>query len=148
LRLFVTLLTKPVFAPYYESEKAGEATMLVVTTESVPGYRVIAVLGEVLGLTIRSRNPFREGLAKLSGGANPDALDLLARWRRETVAELILAAERRGANGILGMRWDHREVTLSVVELCAYGTAVVLVPDPVVTAGLVRPVPGQATPAP
>jgi uncharacterized protein YbjQ (UPF0145 family) len=87
------------------------------------------VLGEVHGLTIRSRNAFKEGLAKLAGGADPLALAHLAQWRGDALAELVREATRRGANGVIGMRWDHRDLTTMATELCAYGTAVLLIPD-------------------
>ena len=103
--------------------------MLVVTTECVPGYRVHQVLGAVHGMTIRSRNAYKEGLAKLSGGADPRAAERLAQWRREAVVELMREAEKLGANGVIGMRWDHRDLTAMATELCAYGTAVLLIPE-------------------
>ena len=34
--------------------------MLIVTTNDIPGYRVDEVLGEVFGLTVRSRNAFSQ----------------------------------------------------------------------------------------
>lgn len=34
--------------------------MIVVTTNDIPGYRVQAVLGEVMGPTVRSTNQFSE----------------------------------------------------------------------------------------
>jgi uncharacterized protein YbjQ (UPF0145 family) len=103
--------------------------MLVVTTELVAGYRVHMVLGEVHGLTIRSRNAFKEGLAKLTGGPDPLAVAHLLQWRSEALTELVREAAKRGANGVVAMRWDHRDITNMSTELCAYGTAVLLVPD-------------------
>jgi uncharacterized protein YbjQ (UPF0145 family) len=49
----------------------------------------------------------------------------LAHWREEAVARMTEAAERRGANAVVGMRFDHREITDYWAEICAYGTAVV-----------------------
>ena len=43
--------------------------MLIVTTETVPGYRVVAVLGQVFGVTARTHNPYKEGVGALTGGA-------------------------------------------------------------------------------
>jgi uncharacterized protein YbjQ (UPF0145 family) len=101
--------------------------MLVVTTESIPGYRVHAVLGQVVGVTARTFNPYLEGIKSLGGKLNPQLLRLLAQIRQEAVANMIAAAERRGANAILAMRFDNRDVTPPWREICAYGTAVYVV---------------------
>jgi uncharacterized protein YbjQ (UPF0145 family) len=101
--------------------------MLVVTTESIPGYEVRAVIGEVVGVTARSFNPYIEGVKSLNGKLNPQLLRLLAQIRQEAVAHMIAAAEQRGANAVLGMRFDNRDVTPPWREICAYGTAVLVV---------------------
>ncbi|HLT11584.1 MAG TPA: YbjQ family protein [Micromonosporaceae bacterium] len=101
--------------------------MLVVTTETVPGYEIRQVIGEVVGVTARTFNPYIEGVRSLNGKLNPQVVRLLTQIRQEAVARMIDAAERRGANAIIGMRFDHREVTRSWNELCAYGTAVLVV---------------------
>ncbi|HEY7226068.1 MAG TPA: heavy metal-binding domain-containing protein [Micromonosporaceae bacterium] len=102
--------------------------MLVVTTESIPGYQVHAVIGQVVGVTARTFNPFIEGVKSLNGKTNPQLLRLLAQIRQEAVARLAAAAERRGANAVLGMRFDTRDITPPWREICAYGTAVLVVP--------------------
>ena len=98
--------------------------MMVVTTESIPGYEVRAVIGEVVGVTARTFNPFIEGVKSLNGRLNPQLVRLLAQIRQEAVAHMVEAAKRRGANAIIGMRFDHRGVTSAWNEVCAYGTAV------------------------
>lgn len=101
--------------------------MLVVTTNDLPGYEVRAVLGEVIVSLPRTRNAFAEGVKSLRGGAfDPRAGARLLRWRTDAVAHLGEAARRRGANAVIGMRFDHREVGTMWMELCAYGTAVVV----------------------
>lgn len=100
--------------------------MLVVTTDGIPGYEVRAVIGEVVGVTARTFNPFIEGVKSLNGRLNPQLVRLLTQIRQEAVAHMIQAAERRGANAIIGMRFDHRGVTGSWNEVCAYGTAVLV----------------------
>jgi hypothetical protein len=37
-------------------------------------------------------------------------------------------AYRRGANAVVGMRFDHRSISESWTEICAYGTAVFVTP--------------------
>ena len=99
--------------------------MLIVTTEAVPGYRVVEVLGQAFGLTARTHNPYNEGVSALRGGLAPKQISRhLAHWRDEAIAEMIAAARAQGANAVVGMRFDNREVTSSWAEICAYGTAV------------------------
>jgi uncharacterized protein YbjQ (UPF0145 family) len=98
--------------------------MLVVTTETVPGYDVTDVLGEVMGVVARTRNPYAEGVKVLSGEVNPGVATALTGWREEAVTNMARAAHRRGANAVIGMRFDHRDISGSWTELCAYGTAV------------------------
>ena len=100
--------------------------MLVVTTDGLPGYQVTSVLGEVLGVIACSRNPFEAGLASPDGKAKGDVPSILVQTRARAVAQMIHAAENRGASAILGMRFDHRDITIHWIELCAYGTAVVV----------------------
>src|ERR1700755_2732035 len=104
--------------------------MLVVTTESIPGYQVTAVIGEVVGVTARSFNPFIEGVKSLNGRLNPQLQRLLAQIRLDAVLNMAESAESRGANAVIGMRCDNRGVTPSWNEVCAYGAAVLAVPVP------------------
>jgi uncharacterized protein YbjQ (UPF0145 family) len=102
--------------------------VLVVTTDHLPGYEIRQVLGEVVSSTARTRNPYREGVKNLRGGAyDPRAPENLTRWRTDSVARLGDEARRLGANAVIGMRFDHREVGEMWMEICAYGTAVVVV---------------------
>jgi uncharacterized protein YbjQ (UPF0145 family) len=110
--------------------------MLVVTTGHVPGYEIHAVFGEVHGVIARSRNVYAEGVKLLSGSPNPRARVALHRWRDEAIAQMTQLAYQRGANAVVEMRFDHREISVNWVEICAYGTAVFIVP------GTVPPVSG------
>ena len=101
--------------------------MLVVTTDSIPGYEVRAVIGEVVGVTARTFNLYIEGVKSLNGRLNPQLVRLLTQIRQEAVARMAEAASRRGANAIIGMRFDNRDVTPPWREVCAYGTAVLVV---------------------
>jgi uncharacterized protein YbjQ (UPF0145 family) len=98
----------------------------VVTTELLPGYVVHRVCGQVLGVAARSRNPYREGVKTLTGSADPAARRTLAGWRHDAIEDMTANASRLGANAVIGMRFDHREITQSWSEICAYGTAVVV----------------------
>ena len=80
----------------------------------------------MIGITARSNNPFNEGIKSLHGGTNPRMFENLTRWREEAVERMAQNALSRGANAIVGMRFDHRDLTSSWIEICAYGTAVVV----------------------
>jgi uncharacterized protein YbjQ (UPF0145 family) len=124
--------------------------MLVVTTDSVPGFEIRTVFGEVVGITARTFNPYIEGVKSLNGRLNPELLRLLTLIRQEAVSHMVEAAKRHGANAIVGMRYDVRGVTAAWNEVCAYGTAVLLVPtDQVAVAAdpaLTDPVGGEVDP--
>jgi len=102
--------------------------MLVVTTEAIAGYQVEHVLGEVIGVIGRSRNPFREGVRTLPGDVAPDVVRLLVQYRRDAITEMVQQARRCGANAVVSMRFDHRSISDMWEEICAYGTAVCVVP--------------------
>jgi uncharacterized protein YbjQ (UPF0145 family) len=101
--------------------------VLVVTTDHLPGYEIREVLGEVVSSMARTRNPYREGVKALRGGAyDPKAPENLTRWRTDAVTRLGEEARRLGANAVIGMRFDHRDVGEMWMEVCAYGTAVIV----------------------
>ncbi|WP_338106336.1 YbjQ family protein [Micromonospora terminaliae] len=110
-----------------EADSIG--TVLVVTTDQLPGYEIRQILGEVVSSMARTRNPYREGVKNLRGGAyDPMAPDNLTRWRTDSVARLGEEAMRLGANAVIGMRFDSRDCGEMWMEICAYGTAVIVVP--------------------
>lgn len=102
--------------------------MLVVTTESIPGRHIAGVLGQVAGVTARTHNPFVEGVRDVTGPSTEreKLYPTLLRWREEAVEHMVAAARKRGANAVVGMRFDHRQITPAMVEICAYGTAVMI----------------------
>lgn len=100
--------------------------MLIATTNDVPGYQVEEVLGEVFGLTVRSRNigsQIGAGLKSLVGGELSGMTKMLAQGREEAISRLVAEAEAKGANAILAMRFDTSELGSTWTEICAYGTA-------------------------
>ena len=105
--------------------------MIVVTTNDVPGYRIEAVLGEVMGLTVRSANigqNFVAGLRSIGGGEVREYTNLVFESRQEVMNRMVIEAQRRGANAVVGMRFDTGDIAQSFSEVCSYGTAVFVVP--------------------
>ena len=106
--------------------------MIVVTTNEIPGYRVTAVLGEVMGLTVRATNigsSFTASLRSIGGGEIPEYTKIMYESRAEVMHRLVTEAQSRGANAILMMRFDTGAIG-QFSEVCAYGTAVVVAPIP------------------
>ncbi|WP_221359943.1 YbjQ family protein [Streptomyces beigongshangae] len=106
--------------------------VLVVTTNDVPGHRVEQVIGEVFGLTVRSRHlgsQIGAGLKSMIGGELKGLTRTLVETRNQAMERLIDQARARGANGVLMFRFDVTEAADMGTEVCAYGTAVVLVKE-------------------
>ncbi len=93
----------------------------------LPGYEIEAVMGEVFGLTVRSRNlgsQIGAGLKSLVGGELKGMTKMLGEGRQHATDRLVEDAEALGANAILAFRFDTSELGGTWTEICAYGTAV------------------------
>jgi uncharacterized protein YbjQ (UPF0145 family) len=101
--------------------------MIVTTMNDIPGYEVDEVFGEVMGLTVRSRNlgsQIGAGLKSLVGGELRGMTKMLAEGRQHATDRLVEEAEAKGANAIIAFRFDTSELGSTWTEICAYGTAV------------------------
>ena len=100
--------------------------MIVTTMNDIPGYEVEEVFGEVMGLTVRSRNigsQFGAGLKSILGGELKGMTKSLIDSRQQVTERMIEEAESKGANAIIAMRFDTSEMGGNWTEICAYGTA-------------------------
>ena len=105
--------------------------MILSTMNDLPGYVVTEVLGEVFGITVRSRNvgaQFGASFKALVGGELRGMTKMLSESRIEAQQRLTEAAEVKGANAVLAMRFDASEFQVGQ-EICAYGTAVRVSPE-------------------
>lgn len=105
--------------------------MLIVNTETIPGYNVVRVLGLVQGNTIRAKHAGKDimaGLKNLVGGELKGYTELLTESRREAMGRMIAQANELGANCVLNVRFSTSSITQGAAELYAYGTAVVVQP--------------------
>ena len=103
--------------------------MIVTTTESVPGYRTVKVLGIAKGAAIRSRHAGRNILAlfrRFVGGEIVDYTKVIAEAREQAMDRMVEDAEKMGANAILCLRFTSIEVMTRAAEILVYGTAAVL----------------------
>ena len=101
--------------------------MLITTMNDVPGQEVAEVFGEVMGLTVRSRNigsQIGAGLKSILGGELKGMTKALVDSRHEVIERMTAEAEAKGADAIIAMRFDTSEMGQNWTEICAYGTAV------------------------
>jgi uncharacterized protein YbjQ (UPF0145 family) len=101
--------------------------VLITTTNELPGYEIQEVLGEVFGLTVRSRNVGSQigaGLKSIMGGELRGMTKALIDSRAQVIERMVDEAEARGGNAVLAMRFDTSEMGGTWTEICAYGTAV------------------------
>ena len=101
--------------------------MIVTTMNDIPGYEVDEVFGEVMGLTVRSRNigsQFGAGLKSILGGELKGMTKALVDSREQVRQRMVEEAEALGANAIIAMRFDTSDMGGNWTEICAYGTAV------------------------
>ena len=100
-----------------------ERSLVVVTMDSVPGRVVTSVLGDVVGVVARSRELPRE----LRNGNPIEGYEsVLTQSRQDAVNRMVEMAAAAGADAVLGLRYDCSEITQSLSEVTAYGTAVTL----------------------
>ena len=100
--------------------------MLITTTNEVAGYEIEELLGEVMGLTVRSRNVGSQlgaGLKSMIGGELHGMTQALTDSRHEVIERLSAEANAKGANAVIAMRFDTSEMGGTWTEICAYGTA-------------------------
>lgn len=103
--------------------------IIVVTTASVPGYRIKEVKGVVRAGTVRATHIGRDIMAiirNIKGGEVREYTELLAEAREEVLRRLIQGAKQMGANAVIGLRFSSANVGSGFAEIFAYGTAVVV----------------------
>jgi uncharacterized protein YbjQ (UPF0145 family) len=103
--------------------------MIVTTTENIPGTQVVKTVGQVFGLTVRSRSlggniaAFLKGIV---GGEIRSYVKLNEDARRQALDRMVANAAAMGANAVTMMRFDSTEMGPTMTEIVAYGTARVI----------------------
>ena len=106
--------------------------MIVVTTPYVPGHRVTETKGHVFGLVVRSRGlggNIAAWLRSLVGGEIREYTELLEDTRRQALDRMVENATLVGANAVISFRFDSSQLSGTMSEIVAYGTAVIIQPD-------------------
>ena len=102
-------------------------TMMVTTSQELPGYRIVRNYGIVRGIIVRSRSllgSIGAGLQTILGGNITILTELCENTREEAYELMMRHAAEHGANAIIAMRYDATEIMQGVTEVLAYGTAV------------------------
>ena len=101
--------------------------MITVTSDSIPGKKIVKTFGLVRGNTIRARHVGRDimaALRNLVGGEIMEYTKLMAESREQAIDRMNQEAERLGANAIVGLRFTTSVIMGGAAELLSYGTAV------------------------
>jgi uncharacterized protein YbjQ (UPF0145 family) len=103
--------------------------MILVTSDDIPGKRIVKTLGLVRGNTIRARHLGHDIMAlmrNLVGGEITDYTKMVAESREQSVDRMIAEAEKLGANAVIAVRFTTSSMMQGAAELLVYGTAVVI----------------------
>jgi uncharacterized protein YbjQ (UPF0145 family) len=103
--------------------------MIVTTGNEVSGHHVTQYLGVVRGIVVRAPSlaqGFFGGLKQIVGGNIESYAQVCEAAREDAFERMVQHAKERGADAVIGMRYDATEFATGVTEVLAYGTAVKL----------------------
>ncbi|MHC4510674.1 MAG: YbjQ family protein [Planctomycetota bacterium] len=103
--------------------------MLLSTTDTICGKKIVKHLGLVRGNTIRARHIGRDimaGLRNVVGGEISDYTKMMGESREQAIDRMIEDAQRLGANAIVGVSFATSMVMQMAAEILVFGTAVVV----------------------
>ena len=103
--------------------------MIVTNTESIPGKKIVKILGVVKGNTVRARFIGRDiiaGLKGMVGGEVSEYSTLMSEARDDAFKKMVKEAQALGADAVVNIRFTTSNVMQGMAEILAYGTAVKL----------------------
>lgn len=113
--------------PIVHSQAADVPYNMTSTGFDLPGYRIVASLGVVRGVVVRSRSVFGTvgaSVQSLFGGNISIFTELAERTRKDAFDTMLVQAELAHADAVIGIRYDATEMLQGVTEVLCYGTAV------------------------
>jgi uncharacterized protein YbjQ (UPF0145 family) len=106
-------------------------SQMTTTAFTLDGYRIVKSFGIVRGITVRSRSVFGTigaSLQTIVGGNITLFSELCEQTRAEAFEMMVNHAVERGANAVIGVRYDATEIIQGATEVLCYGTAVLVEP--------------------
>lgn len=110
-------------------KKERKMTMIIATTEKIPGKEIVAYKGFAKGSTIQAKHiggDILAGLKNIIGGEIKEYATMMEKARQIAIGRMVKEAEEMGANAIVAVRLQTSSVMNSAAEIVAYGTAVVV----------------------
>ena len=105
--------------------------MIVTTTPSIEGQRIIDYCGVVSGEAILGANIFKDffaGIRDIVGGRSAAYERSLQEAREAAIREMVQLAKELGANAVIGVDLDYESIAISsggnMLMVSASGTAV------------------------
>ena len=101
--------------------------MIVTTGNDVAGAEIVAYLGIVRGIVVRSTGLARGlvgGLRSIGGGNIPEYVAVCEEAREHAYELMVEHAREVGAEAVIAFRYDATEFSQGSTEVLAYGTAV------------------------
>ena len=102
--------------------------LILSTTETISGRRIVKTLGMVKGNTIRARHvgrDIRAALKMMVGGEIEDYTKMVAESREQAIDRMCDQARQLGADAVVTVRLTTASMMQGAAEILAYGTAVV-----------------------
>jgi uncharacterized protein YbjQ (UPF0145 family) len=127
----ITCYDKMTDAERAEVARPPEIHQMTTTAFTIDGFRIVRSFGVIRGITVRSRSVFGTigaSLQTLVGGNITLFSELCEQTRAEAFDMMLNHAIERGANAVIGVRYDATEIMQGVTEVLCYGTAVVVEP--------------------
>lgn len=105
---------------------------MIITTQNHIDDRKIAILGPVMGNTVRSKhlgNDILAGFKTLFGGEIEEYSRMMAESREQALDRLKHKAQLLGADAVIGLRFTTSAIMVGAAEILAYGTAIKFLSD-------------------
>jgi uncharacterized protein YbjQ (UPF0145 family) len=106
--------------------------MIIATSSTIAGHRIVKTFGLVRGNTIRARHLGRDILAvfkNIVGGEIEEYTKMMGEAREQSLDRMIKEAVDLGGNAIVDVRFSTSYIMGAASEILAFGTAVLVEPE-------------------